>query len=97
MFYRFFLYLELKTEYCEDVAVTDPDTLDITYDEECYEDVIKVSSIAQYVSFIFGYWLISFMSLHVSGAHYNPAVTFAFFFKRDTNFSKILSIFYIIA
>ena len=49
------------------------------------------------ISFFFGYWVISFLSEPITGAHYNPAITFAHLFKRDAKFNKILCIFYLIA
>jgi aquaporin Z len=50
-----------------------------------------------YMSFFFGYWLISFVANHITGAHFNPAITIAYLFKRDTNFNRVLVIFYILA
>lgn len=41
--------------------------------------------------------MISFFAYSVSGAHYNPAVSFAFLFKKDSPFNKILFIFYLIS
>ena len=49
------------------------------------------------VSFFFAYWVVAFFSYSVSGAHYNPAVSFAFLFKGDAPFNKILFIFYILS
>lgn len=49
------------------------------------------------ISFFFGYWVLSFLANHITGAHYNPAVTVAMLFKRDVSFSRILCIFYLIA
>ena len=48
-------------------------------------------------SFLFGYWIISFISVNISGAHYNPAITFSYLFKRDTGFTRVQVIFYFIA
>lgn len=57
----------------------------------------EVRSSGLFMSFFFGYWVISFLSFHVTGAHFNPALSLAYLFKRDTGFSKILVFFYFIA
>ena len=49
------------------------------------------------VAFLFSYWVVSFFSYTVSGAHYNPAVSFAFLFKPEAPFNKILFFFYVIS
>jgi glycerol uptake facilitator-like aquaporin len=41
--------------------------------------------------------VISFLANHITGAHYNPAITFCMLFKRGVKFNRILAIFYIIA
>ena len=52
---------------------------------------------SEMISFLFSYWILSFISSHVSGAHYNPAISFAFLFKREGSMSKIVVIFYLLA
>jgi glycerol uptake facilitator-like aquaporin len=43
------------------------------------------------------FFIILILSAPISGSHYNPAVTLAFMFKRDTGrFSRMLGFFYII-
>jgi len=50
------------------------------------------------ISFFFGYWIVSFISVNISGAHYNPAVTIAYLFKKETGkFNRITVIFYLLA
>jgi glycerol uptake facilitator-like aquaporin len=49
------------------------------------------------VAFLFSYWVLSFLAKHVSGAHYNPAISFAFLFKREGPMSKIVVLFYLLA
>jgi len=60
---------------------------------------IRVSgkSEALFVSFFFGYWVLAFLAFNISGAHYNPAVTLAFLFKRESNFNRVLCLFYFAA
>jgi len=52
---------------------------------------------ALHISFFFGYWVIILLAEPITGAHYNPAITFAHLFKREAKFNKILCIFYLIA
>lgn len=59
--------------------------------------VIPITNEFMLVAFIFSYWVVSFFSYHVSGAHYNPAVSFAFLFKPEAPFNKILFIFYVLS
>ena len=58
---------------------------------------VEQRSSGQVISFFFSYWVISFLANHVTGAHFNPAISLAYLFKRDTGFSKILVLFYFIA
>lgn len=58
---------------------------------------LEMRSSGLFMSFFFGYWVISFLSFHVTGAHFNPALSLAYLFKRETGFSKILVLFYFIA
>ena len=58
---------------------------------------IPITNEFMLVAFLFSYWVISFFSYTVSGAHYNPAVSFAFLFKPEAPFNKILFAFYVIS
>lgn len=47
--------------------------------------------------FLVGFFVLLIFSAKVSGSHYNPAVTFAFMFRRDTGrFSRTLGLAYIL-
>jgi glycerol uptake facilitator-like aquaporin len=44
-----------------------------------------------------GFFLILILSAPISGSHFNPAVTLAFMFRKDTGkFSRMLGLFYIL-
>ena len=51
------------------------------------------------IPFFFAFWIITMLTVRISGAHYNPAISFACLLKRDSenSFPKILGIFYIVA
>ena len=36
----------------------------------------------------FGYWVISLFAVNITGAHFNPAVTVAEMFRKNSNFGK---------
>ena len=47
--------------------------------------------------FMMGFYSLLIMGAKISGSHYNPAITLAFMFRRDTGrFSRVLGIAYII-
>ena len=48
-------------------------------------------------SFIFSYYLLSFLAYHATGAHFNPAITLAVVIKKDSGFNRVLGIFYLLA
>ena len=39
-----------------------------------------------YAGQFFGYWIISLFAVNISGAHFNPAVTLAEMFRKNSNF-----------
>ncbi len=49
--------------------------------------------------FFFAFWMVTMLTIRVSGAHYNPAVSFAWMFKpgNSDNFPKSLGLVYIVA
>ena len=51
------------------------------------------------IPFFFAFWIITMLTIRISGAHYNPAISLALLLKRDqeNGFPKQLGIFYIIA
>ena len=51
------------------------------------------------IPFFFAFWIITMLTIRISGAHYNPAISFACLLKRDSDnsFPKILGIMYIAA
>jgi glycerol uptake facilitator-like aquaporin len=54
-------------------------------------------STGQFIVVFLAFFIILILSAPISGSHYNPAVTLAFMFKRDTGrFSRMLGLFYII-
>ena len=49
------------------------------------------------VEFILAYWVLVAMCANISGSHFNPAVTVAFIFRRNTGkFSRCLGLAYIV-
>jgi glycerol uptake facilitator-like aquaporin len=34
----------------------------------------------------FGYWIISLFALNITGAHFNPSITLAVMFRRNSSF-----------
>ena len=47
--------------------------------------------------FLVGFFVLLIFGAKVSGSHYNPCVTFAFMFRRDTGmFSRTLGVAYIL-
>ena len=50
------------------------------------------------VGFFCGFFVLLIFSARISGSHFNPAVTVAFMFRKDTGrFSRVLGITYVIA
>ena len=49
------------------------------------------------LAFIFSYFVISFLSYDVTGAHFNPAITLAIVIKQNSGFNRVMGFFYIIA
>ena len=64
-----------------------------------YRTFLQESMGAGPLPFFFVFWMITMMTARISGAHYNPAVTFVCMFKRDNeeNFPKSLGFVYILA
>lgn len=60
---------------------------------------IKVSLVneSSLISFIFSYYVLSFITHKVTGSHFNPVITIAMFFKSDSGFNRTMGIFYILA
>jgi glycerol uptake facilitator-like aquaporin len=55
------------------------------------------SSSPEFLVIFLGFFVVLILGLDISGAHYNPAVTVAFMFRRDTgNFPRMMGILYII-
>ena len=51
-----------------------------------------------YTGLLVGFFVLLIFSARISGSHFNPALTVAFMFRRDTGkFSRLLGLFYIIA
>jgi glycerol uptake facilitator-like aquaporin len=51
-----------------------------------------------YVGFFIGFFILLVFSARISGSHYNPGVTLAFMFRKDTGrFSRWLGLAYILA
>lgn len=49
------------------------------------------------VQLLLGLWVLIIFGMKISGAHYNPAISLAFMFRRDIgNFPRPLAIAYII-
>ena len=44
-----------------------------------------------------GLWILIVFGWKISGSHYNPAITFAYMFRRDNAFPRPLGIAYIVA
>mmetsp|Transcript_41916 Transcript_41916/g.30179 ORF Transcript_41916/g.30179 Transcript_41916/m.30179 type:complete len:175 (-) Transcript_41916:501-1025(-) len=51
----------------------------------------------QRVGFILCYWILLQLSMTVSGAHFNPAVTLAAFFRKESLFTRSMLSFYMVA
>jgi len=50
-----------------------------------------------FIGFFVGYFVLLVFSARISGSHFNPAVTLAFMFRKETGgFSRILGIAYIV-
>lgn len=51
------------------------------------------------IPFFFAFWIITMLTVRISGAHYNPAISFACLLKRDpeNSYPRLLGVFYIIA
>ena len=46
---------------------------------------------------LFGLWVLLIIGIRISGAHYNPAVTFAFMVRKNTgSFTRLLGLAYIL-
>lgn len=55
-------------------------------------------SVADFGSFLVGFFILLIFSARISGSHFNPAITLAFMFRRDIGrFSRLLGLFYIVA
>ena len=51
-----------------------------------------------YVGLLCGFFVLLIFSARISGSHFNPAITLAFMFRRDTGrFSRLLGLLYIAA
>ena len=51
-----------------------------------------------FVGFFIGFFILLVFSARISGSHYNPAVTLAFMFRKDTGrFSRWLGLAYMLA
>lgn len=52
---------------------------------------------SQQASLLLGLWVLIIFGMKISGSHYNPAISFAFMFRKDIgNFPRPLGIAYII-
>ena len=51
-----------------------------------------------FVGLLCGFFVLLIFSARISGSHFNPAITLAFMFRRDTGkFSRLLGLLYIAA
>ena len=51
-----------------------------------------------FVGLLSGFFVLLIFSARISGSHFNPAITLAFMFRRDTGkFSRLLGLLYIAA
>ena len=58
----------------------------------CYQGAIDITSL------LCSFFILLIFSARISGSHFNPAITLAFMFRRDTGrFSRLLGILYILA
>lgn len=56
------------------------------------------ATVADVTGLICGFFILLIFSARISGSHFNPAITLAFMFRRDTGrFSRLLGILYIAA
>jgi glycerol uptake facilitator-like aquaporin len=58
---------------------------------------LSVFASYDFIGFFVGYFVLLVFSARISGSHFNPAVTLAFMFRKETGgFSRVLGIAYIV-
>ena len=64
-----------------------------------YRNFLQEGEAVGQLPFFFAFWMVTMLTVKVSGAHYNPAVTFVVMFRKENEekFPKALGIIYIIA
>ena len=73
---------------------------------KCFSEMIGTAMISYYVyvnkgrfcGILFSYWIITLFAFDISGAHFNPCITLAEMFRKNSNFGsrRLKGILYII-
>lgn len=67
------------------------------YNTSFAEDYDVGFFVTDYTGYLAGVYIAIVLSINISGSHYNPAITLAFMFRKDTGkFSRILGLAYIL-
>lgn len=61
---------------------------------KCFSEMIGTAMISYYiyvnkgrfVGILFSYWIITLFAFDISGAHFNPCITLAQMFRKNSNF-----------
>ena len=73
---------------------------------KCFSELIGTAMVSyyiyvnkgRYVGILFSYWIITLFAFDISGAHFNPCITLAQMFRKNSNFGdrRLKGILYII-
>ena len=69
----------------------------MAYTTDVDNPTFVASFYTQQISLLLGYWVLIIFGYRISGAHYNPAISLAFMFRKDIgHFPRPLGLAYIV-